>query len=272
MNPPFPIGQDLCCDGVRLRTVRYAPGAVQPPHEHPSASATLIIRGRLLERVGSREETAGPLSVVVKPAGVRHANRFGSEGASALQILFDPGATREHEEDSALREWRWIHGGVASRPFLALLASLRRHEAGDSEGIDVESLLYDALAALTRTDPSPRTTRSGRVGCPPPWLARVRERLAGDPEARLRVRDLARDAGVHPVSLARAFRRHYGVSVTTAMRLRRISLAAGQLGDGEERLCDVALGSGFADQAHLCRVFKSSTGLTPLGYRRLVRA
>jgi len=28
---------------------------------------------------------------------------------------------------------------------------------------------------------------------------------------------------------------------------------------------------GFADQSHLCRVFKTATGLTPLDYRRFTK-
>jgi AraC-like DNA-binding protein len=50
-----------------------------------------------------------------------------------------------------------------------------------------------------------------------------------------------------------------------------VALAASRLEGGEEPLCDVALGAGFADQAHLCRVFKATTGITPLGFRRLAR-
>jgi AraC-like DNA-binding protein len=33
----------------------------------------------------------------------------------------------------------------------------------------------------------------------------------------------------------------------------------------------VALESGFADHAHMCRTFKRSTGMTPSGYRKLIQ-
>ena len=35
-------------------------------------------------------------------------------------------------------------------------------------------------------------------------------------------------------------------------------------------ICEIALDAGFADQAHLCRVFKQRTGFSPRTYRRLV--
>jgi AraC family transcriptional regulator len=156
--------------------------------------------------------------------------------------------------------WRWIHDGAAARPFVELLAALHHSQAADCE-----SLIYDLCASV---GPGAHGAPSG---APPRWLVRVRERLLEDPTESLRVRDLARDAGVHPVSLARAFRRHYGAPIGTVLRRRRVTLAAVRLEGSEESLCDVALATGFADQPHFCRVFKATTGVTPLGFRRLVR-
>jgi transcriptional regulator GlxA family with amidase domain len=44
------------------------------------------------------------------------------------------------------------------------------------------------------------------------------------------------------------------------------------LAAGRMAIADVAHATGFADQAHLSRVFKQATGLTPRGFRRLARA
>jgi AraC family transcriptional regulator len=257
----------LSVGGIHVRSMRYSPGAVQRPHEHASGAVTLVYRGGLVERVGDQEERAGPLSVVVKPPGVRHANRFGPEGASALQIAFEPATLDAWGAEWRMGAWRWIHEGAAARPLLSILASLRH---GPRPEADVESLIYDLCAAL-----APPTGAAGvrdrRGAAPPRWLRRVHARLLEDPSEPQRVTELAREAGVHPVSLARAFRRHYGAPVTAVMRRRRIALAAAKLSGGGQSLCDVALGTGFADQAHFCRVFKGATGVTPLGYRRLTR-
>lgn len=272
MRHPFAIDRDVRHGGIRLRTFRYAPGAVQPPHEHATPSVSLIFRGRLVERVGLREVEAAPLSVAVKPAGVRHANRFGPEGASALQVTFEPCAIDGGNDPWRPEDWRWIHGGPPARPFLALLASLGRTGAAAPGGNELEAMVVDVCATLAPGDASPPPLGSREGARPPRWLARAHDRLAEESGETLRVRDLAREAGVHPVSLARAYRRHYGMSITAAMRRRRVQLAAVRLGAGEEPLCEVALGAGFADQSHLCRCFKGSTGLTPLRYRRLARA
>jgi AraC family transcriptional regulator len=254
----------LDMDGIRVQAGHYAARAVQHPHEHAEGTMTLVFRGELLERVGDREERAGALSVVVKPPGVRHANRFGPDGASTLQVAFEPHVLSAWGGEWRMGGWRWIHGGAVARPFVALLAALRRAERVHDD--DPESLIYDLCASVAQDNP-----RASSSGAPPRWLARTRTRLLEDAAEPLRVRDLAREAGVHPVSLARAFRRHYGAPIGTVLRRRRVALAASRLEGGEEPLCEVALGAGFADQPHLCRVFKATTGVTPLGFRRLAR-
>jgi len=226
---------------------------------------TLLYQGRLAERVGGREEEAGPLSIVVKPPGVRHADRYGPDGAWTLQVSFAPGYLETGRPEWHLGGWRWSHGGEGVRPFLALLESVRRAPAA---GADSESLVFELLAAMSL--PGSRPVR----GTAPRWLERARTRIdetESGPEP-LRVRCLAEEAGVHPVSLARAFRRHYGITATAAIRRRRIAAAARALSEGDARLSHIALDAGFADQAHFCRVFKGATGLTPLRFRHLARA
>src|SRR6188768_2271154 len=161
-DPPSPVTRQAIfpAAGIQVRAARYAPGTIQRPHEHRSGTMTLVYRGAVVERVADREERAGALSVVVKPPGIRHANRFGPEGASTLQIEFEPALLDEWGGEWRLGEWRWIHDGAAARPFLALLAALQdcRGQCAeeDEPGVagqdgDLESLVYDLCAAVAPT-------------------------------------------------------------------------------------------------------------------------
>ncbi|MEX0894096.1 MAG: AraC family transcriptional regulator, partial [Gemmatimonadota bacterium] len=107
-------------------------------------------------------------------------------------------------------------------------------------------------------------------GGAPGWLRRVREELDDRPTETVRVRDVAVDAGVHPVSLARAFRRHFGVSITTYRKRQRLQRAAHAAAGSAAPLGRIAHASGYADQAHFCREFRRAAGITPSGFRRLV--
>ena len=50
----------------------------------------------------------------------------------------------------------------------------------------------------------------------------------------------------------------------------RVGRAAQLLQDKRLSSAQIAQAAGFADQAHLCRIFKSEFGLTPGRYRRLI--
>ena len=87
-------------------------------------------------------------------------------------------------------------------------------------------------------------------------------------DADLSVADLAAEAGVHPVHLARVFKRYLLCSPGEHLRGRRLERAAGMLGESHASLADVAHASGYADQAHLSRAFRSAFHSTPSKWRR----
>lgn len=105
----------------------------------------------------------------------------------------------------------------------------------------------------------------------PDWLGRVREILHDRPTEVVRMADLAREADVHPVHLARVFRRHHGCTLAEYQRRLRIRAACARLA-GDEPLSVIALSVGFADQAHFTRRFKELVGVPPGKYRRLIAA
>jgi AraC family transcriptional regulator len=81
------------------------------------------------------------------------------------------------------------------------------------------------------------------------------------------VTTLAAEERMHPVALARAFRRHLGCSLTAYRRRARIRRAVELLSSTRMPLADVAMESGFTDQSHLCRIFRSDVGVTPAFFR-----
>ncbi|HXI14462.1 MAG TPA: helix-turn-helix transcriptional regulator [Thermoanaerobaculia bacterium] len=78
---------------------------------------------------------------------------------------------------------------------------------------------------------------------------------------------VAREVGVHPVHLARQFRKHYGVSVGERVRFLRVERAKELIAAGMS-LPGVALEMGFADQSHFTRTFMKLAGMSPGMYRR----
>lgn len=103
------------------------------------------------------------------------------------------------------------------------------------------------------------------------WLARARTRLQDDVGSVPGIAELAREAGLHPVYFARAFRRAYGRSPGDYLRQRRVEAAIVVLCGGTRPLAEVAGACGFADQSHMSHALQRAIGLSPLQVRRLSR-
>lgn len=252
-------------DGARVVEHSYTPRRKEERHAHPHSNVSLVLNGSVEETVGGALERAYALSVVFKPGGTEHANVYGTKGARIFSVLFEPELTATLKDwEPGLGRWRWVHGGAASRWMLRLLRTYRRGQT--RRGAEVEDCAYEVLASL------PGGQTPDRSAAPPRWLELVRQELDDTFADGPRVRDLAARAGVHSVYLARQFRRHMGCSVTDYRALLRARAAAELLASSGVPLAAAADRCGFADQSHLCRVFKGATGLTPLAYRRLTKS
>ncbi|MNL12924.1 DNA-binding transcriptional activator FeaR [compost metagenome] len=89
-------------------------------------------------------------------------------------------------------------------------------------------------------------------------------------QSGLEVGSIAAKVGVHPVSLARRYRRHYRQSPAAAIRQARAARAAALMARGAD-LAALASDVGYADQSHMTRDFTAIYGLTPARYRALFR-
>jgi AraC family transcriptional regulator len=107
---------------------------------------------------------------------------------------------------------------------------------------------------------------------PPPWLRLAREMLRERSADGIAIGDVARECGVHPVHLARTFRRFFACSPGAYLRRCRLARAAALLRESGEGIGAVALRAGFADQSHLTHAFRQAHGVTPAEYRRLLGA
>jgi len=240
--------------GTEIRVLHYAPLKRQDEHSHARTSITLIVRGSVEERAHSRSHVAGPLSLVVKPAGTIHRDSFGKDGVTSLQINFSP-------DDPAGRElaaWRWTYSPAAARIMLALLRRAHDETNARAEHRWITGRVQSLVTVLGRA-PLER-------GTAPAWLAEVRQQLR---RTERPIRVIARNVDVHPVHLAQTFRRYFGTSPSEHRRRLRARRAASLIADTSRSFAEIALESGFADQAHMTRSLSTRFGITPGGLRRL---
>jgi len=94
-------------------------------------------------------------------------------------------------------------------------------------------------------------------------VARLRARAGAVP-----VGELARGLGLSTRQLERRFRARTGLAPKTFARLTRFQHALARLNAGAPSLADVALRSGYFDQAHLVRDFQRFAGASPTRFLR----
>jgi AraC family transcriptional regulator len=246
---------------VRVAEGEYAAGEKHERHAHSYASISFVFAGSFQESVGRTPESAFPFSTAIKPCGVEHVDHFGTTGARVLAVQFPQKLIASLKDwDTSLNTWRWVHGGLPARFLLRLLKMYRQPSSSNS---DLEDCVFEILAALSSHHP---TKADAQI---PRWLQLVKQDIDDTFAEGVRVSDLAASAQVHPVYLARQFRRHVGCSITEYRKLLKARAAARVLNSASVSFAAVADELGFADQSHFGRAFKSVTGLTPLDYRRL---
>jgi AraC family transcriptional regulator len=163
---------------------------------------------------------------------------------------------------AATRSREWMHRVIT----LLEAAVGQLHE---QEHLAQRTLLE--AASLLRQQfrpPAERDVADGR-GRLLAWQARkVRDYIESHITGPLPVTDLGALIQRSQAHFSRCFKRTFGESPHSYVVRRRIELAAQYMLTTDASLSDIALQCGFADQAHLCKQFRQTTGETPAAWRR----
>lgn len=102
-----------------------------------------------------------------------------------------------------------------------------------------------------------------------PWQERkILHHLGEDLGRSICNRDLARLVGLSTSHFSRRFRESFGLAPREYVIRSRLDHAKALMRQTRSPLCQIALASGFADQAHLSRVFHAAVGVPPNRWRR----
>ena len=135
------------------------------------------------------------------------------------------------------------------------------------EPLAADSLVVTLAQALLDADPSCTQGSSSRR-LDHRAVDRARQLLDAETTRVIQSSELEAITGLTRYDLARQFRAALGTSPYRYSLLRRLDRARAELRRNPS-LADVALAAGFADQAHLSRMFKRAYGVSPGRYRAL---
>ena len=248
-------------DGLLLTETAYRPNEALPRHDHERAYFCLVVRGGFTERDGRRTRECGAATVIFHPPGADHSDRFGRAPSRCFNIELDkPWLERMSREGGELPAGSVVFRRRRANWFARhLYEEFRAHDPAGH--LAIEGLALALLADVARVG-------SG-VPCSTPRLARrAVEILRAAEPATPGLSEIAAAIGVHPIHLARVFRRRYGCSVGEYARRLKVERAAEALRDPRLSIGRVAHSLGYADHSHFTRSFRRATGFTPSEYRR----
>lgn len=252
-------------DGIELADMRpTVPRHEVHPHTHDEAHLLVLHRGAYLSSAQGMPHVCVEPVVLLNPPGTHHRDCFHSlEGARFLTVSLDAALWTQAGAGAALPS----HASRLSSLALPGAYRLWRQlvEVDDVSVLAIEAEVRELL--IRSAGASEASARASDTA----WLKHARSRLRDDVGNVPGIAELAREAGLHPVYFARAFRRAHGCSPGDYLRRRRIEAAIAVLCGGTRPLAEVAGACGFADQSHMSHALQRAIGLSPLQVRRLSR-
>ena len=250
-------------DDLQLDETAYGASSPQVPrHFHERGLIALVVRGSLMHETRGRRTNLVAGNVVCLPPGEPHAVSLPNAArVFSLEVgadwLTDIAGSSGFPVDRLRAREQWL-AGAAVRLYHRFIG------APNEPRVDLEELAIAMFAAPMdlRTRSRTRTPRTV-----PTWIRRARELVADRACESLRLSVVAREVGVHPVTLSRTFRSSYGVTMSAFLQERRLELASTALATSDLPVAAIALTHGFADHAHFSRTFRRSVGMTPSAFR-----
>ncbi|MCT9115580.1 AraC family transcriptional regulator [Cupriavidus gilardii] len=257
------------------RRIRYG------VHSHETFSIGAVTGGRSIYVGGRmRAEVGAGAVVLMNPEEVHACNPLDDAPWSYRMLHVDAGWLGALQHDLGFdRNSDFQAFSTRVSDDAALHRALGRFHAlltdEDIEPMRKEEAAIAFFSAVHRRllpAPRPRSFDTGENGAHRQWpeyrLRRAAEFIDANFARPLRLGDICATAQLSESHLIRAFKQHYGLTPHAYLVNRRVQYSRSQLKRGRA-ISDVALEAGFADQAHLQRVFKRMVAATPAQYQRM---
>ena len=231
-----------------------------PPHTHDTWTLFIVDDGAIRYDLDRHPRGAGTAAIGILPPGVVHDGRPATDHGFTKRVIY--------LETSVLGDD--LIGHAVDRP-LVIDPSLRQavsnvHRVlGSEDALEAETRLA-LIAERLRSHLGARTDQT--QGQPSNELAeQLRAFLDLHLFENVTLEAAGAAVGASPTHLARSFSKTFGIAPHTYVLGRRIESSRRHLLAGQA-LAEVAISSGFHDQAHFTRHFKRHLGVTPGRYLR----
>lgn len=238
------------------------------PHTHPTFSIGIVDAGHSVFTLGESSTPIAPGDVVLVRAGDVHScnpedlqrwsyRMFHIDTAWLAALLSESAATAGLAD---AMQSQVLRSAQAVRLLDRLTGALDTSDKTEKESGIITSL-HELMLLCTEACRHPQQEKSEEA----PGLDLAYDYLQAHCHERISLDELARLAGTGRYQLIRQFRHRYGLTPHALQLDMKINRARTLLQQGASA-ADAAYDTGFADQSHFHRAFKSRVAATPLQY------
>ena len=243
----------------------YLPGQRHAKHSHERATLCLVLQGSFTQTYGRKSLECSPATLLYYPAGEAHADSFHNLRTRCFVIELNPSwLVRFSQSSNLINEPANFRGDKASGLALRVFQEVGARD--EFSHLSVEGLLLETVAEISRG------ARKMNYREPAGRLELAKELVQSNLQQPLTLVQIAEHVGLHPVSLAQAFRKTFGCTIGEYVRRLRVEFACRELANQERPISEIADEAGFFDQSHLTRTFKRVLGITPAKLRKELRS
>lgn len=266
-TPEFFDGEVVKCasiPGLSIGEIQYAAACERPKHAHERACFHFLFEGAYTEFWGRRSRECKTFTLAFQPQGHEHSYCCSKEPSRALTIELENAWVANLRDYSVkLDQAGNFYGGSVSWLITKLYREFRAMETASI--LVIEALALEIAVEISRqgqrlsSDPAPL------------WMKQAMELIHARFAESLSLQTIAQSVGIHPVHLARVFRRQHHLTVGEYLRRLRVEFASQQMINSNSPLVEIGLAAGFSDQSQFSNTFKRATGLTPAQFRSQIR-
>jgi AraC family transcriptional regulator len=254
--------------GFAIASMRADPSLEVETHTHETAHLIVLLKGQYLTGARGGDTVCGRPAIIYNPPGTTHRDTFrrigGTVTGSFMSIAVNVERYTEISSTLQLAPEPTCTDDTAAMRLGLRLAQETQHW-GQSSSLAAEAICLELVGSFARdsaTDCGPARPR---------WLRVARELLRECCVDGTSINEIAHACDVHPVYLARTFRRFFGYSPGDYLRRCRAERAATMLSRTGLSLALVALECGYSDQSHFSNAFRTAFAVTPAEFRRRCR-
>ena len=254
---------------VELRFSEYRRHAFEK-HTHDTYSIGLIKKGYTRFFYKNQWKTAAKGDIVLIDPGLVHACNPPEGSAFSYYMLYIHSEFLQEINRSLSGEKQrtpvFTDPLVRNERLFRQLNKLARRLENSDIDLETESLLIESLAGILRYyGHFPVITEDSLPGCAEN-IKRSQVYLLQNLFRNISLEELSAHSGLSPYHFLREFRKYCGLPPHAYQLQERIHAAKKLLAEGRP-IAQVAADTGFSDQSHFTRKFKSFVGATPRQYQ-----